>query len=127
MRPPANRRDAAPQGDDSADWLSAPEPPALGNAIRDKTLLDALPVGVLIYRLDRLLYANRAFLDRIGYASLQTLEEADGLDALFVERSNTAAARRERHAGHHRRHAGVDGSRAAAARPRRGSTAFHGT
>jgi PAS domain S-box-containing protein len=66
-------------------WLSAPEPPARGEMLRDKALLDLLPVGVLIYRLDRLLYANRAFLDRIGYPSLGALEAADGLDALFVE------------------------------------------
>ena len=44
-----------------------------------------MPVGVLIYRLDRLLYANRAFLERIGYDSLHALEEAGGLDALYVE------------------------------------------
>jgi PAS domain S-box-containing protein len=66
-------------------WLSPAEPPAQGEMQRDKTLFDLLPVGVLIYRLDRLLYANRAFLDRIGYASLHALEAADGLDALFVE------------------------------------------
>ena len=42
-------------------------------------------MGVLIYRLDRLLYANRAFLERIGYDSLHALEEAGGLDALYVE------------------------------------------
>jgi PAS domain S-box-containing protein len=80
---------AAPARDRSEperpEWLSPPEPPAHGEMLRDKSLLDLLPVGVLIYRLDRLLYANRAFLDRIGYASLQALEQADGLDALFVE------------------------------------------
>lgn len=67
------------------EWLATPEPPARGATLRDKALLDLLPVGVLIYRLDRLLYANRAFLDRIGYESLAALEAADGLDALFVE------------------------------------------
>ena len=41
--------------------------------------------GILIYRLDRLLYANPAFLARMGYASLHALEEAGGLDALYVE------------------------------------------
>jgi PAS domain S-box-containing protein len=75
----------AEQNSDQPEWLFAPEPPARGAALRDKALLDLLPVGVLIYRLDRLLYANRAFLERIGYPSLQALEEADGLDALFVE------------------------------------------
>jgi PAS domain S-box-containing protein len=67
------------------EWLAHPEPPARGEARRDKTLLDLLPVGVLIYRLDRLLYANPAFLARIGYPGLQVLEQAGGLDALFVE------------------------------------------
>ena len=44
-----------------------------------------MPVGILIYRLDRLLYANPAFLEQMGYASLHALEEAGGLDALYVE------------------------------------------
>ena len=70
---------------DRPDWLAPPEPPARGQARRDKALLDLLPAGVLIYRLDRLLYANPAFLKRIGYASLHALEEAGGLDALYVE------------------------------------------
>jgi PAS domain S-box-containing protein len=68
-----------------AGWLSSPEPPAQGESRRDKALLDLLPVGVLIYRLDRLLYANPAFLVRMGYPSLHVLEEAGGLDALYVE------------------------------------------
>jgi PAS domain S-box-containing protein len=67
------------------DWLAQPEPPAQGEPRRDKTLLDLLPVGVLIYRLDRLLYANPVFLGRMGYPSLHALEEAGGLDALYVE------------------------------------------
>jgi PAS domain S-box-containing protein len=66
-------------------WLAHPEPPARGESRRDKALLDLLPVGVLIYRLDRLLYANTAFLQRMGYHSLHALEEAGGLDALYVE------------------------------------------
>ena len=70
---------------DAPEWLAHPEPPARGESRRDKTLLDLLPVGVLIYRLDRLLYANRAFLERMDYASLHALEEAGGLDALYVE------------------------------------------
>ena len=41
--------------------------------------------AVLIYRLDRLLYANPTFLKRVGYESLHALEEAGGLDALYVE------------------------------------------
>jgi PAS domain S-box-containing protein len=67
------------------NWLTRPEPPARGETRRDKTLLDLLPVGILIYRLDRLLYANPAFLTRMGYNSLHALEQAGGLDALYVE------------------------------------------
>ena len=67
------------------EWLAPPEPPARGEAARDKALLDLLPVGILIYRLDRLLYANPAFLTQMGYPSLHALEDAGGLDALYVE------------------------------------------
>jgi PAS domain S-box-containing protein len=73
-------------------WLTRPEPPARGETRRDKALLDLLPVGVLIYRLDRLLYANPAFLTRMGYESLYALEQAGGLDALYVEPGVSSAS-----------------------------------
>ncbi|MDH6264063.1 PAS domain S-box protein [Bradyrhizobium sp. BR13661] len=69
----------------AAEWLTEPAPPAQGHSTRDRALLDLVPSGMLIYRLDRLLYANPAFLARIGYASLSALEDAGGLDALYVE------------------------------------------
>ena len=59
-------------------------------AADQRPILDRLPVGVLVYRLDKLIYANRAFLDWTGYDQLHALEEAGGLDALFVEPNNTA-------------------------------------
>lgn len=59
--------------------------PPRGNSAQDVQLLDRLPVGVLVYRLDRLIYANRAFLASTGYDNLHALSEAGGLDALFVE------------------------------------------
>ena len=70
---------------EQAGWLIEPEPAPRGQARRDRTLLDLLPIGVLIYRLDRLVYANGAFLERMGYANLHALEDAGGLDALYVE------------------------------------------
>ena len=76
----------------SPEWLAPPEPPARGELRRDRTLLDLLPTGVLIYRLDRLLYANPAFLQRIGYDCLHTLEQAGGLDALYVEAGVSSAS-----------------------------------
>jgi PAS domain S-box-containing protein len=82
--PPAES--AAPEAAvEPPTWLAEPEPPARGEARRDKALLDLLPTGVMIYRLDRLLYANRVFLERMGYDSLHALEQAGGVDALYVE------------------------------------------
>jgi PAS domain S-box-containing protein len=74
------------------NWLTRPEPPPRGEARRDRLLLDLLPVGVLIYRLDRLLYANPAFLERLGYPSLHALEQAGGIDALYVEPGVSSAS-----------------------------------
>lgn len=76
----------------AAEWLSEPAPPAQGHSTRDRALLDLVPTGMLIYRLDRLLYANPAFLARMGYASLAALEDAGGLDALYVEPGVSAAS-----------------------------------
>lgn len=74
------------------EWLAPSEPPARGEAKRDRTLLDLLPSGVLIYRLDRLLYANPAFLEQMGYPSLHALEQDGGLDALYVEPGVSSAS-----------------------------------
>jgi signal transduction histidine kinase/PAS domain-containing protein len=51
----------------------------------DPSLLDRIPIGVLIYRHDELIYANRHFLEWTGYDSLNALAEAGGLNSLFVE------------------------------------------
>jgi PAS domain S-box-containing protein len=91
VEPPA-APDASEPANNRPDWLSRPEPPPRGETSRDKTLLDLIPTGVLIYRLDRLLYANRAFLNRVGYNSLHALEEAGGLDALLVEPGVSSAS-----------------------------------
>jgi PAS domain S-box-containing protein len=60
-----------------------------GDAARDlqlgRPIFDRLPVGLLVYRLNTLLYANRAFLDWTGYGSLEALNEAGGLDSLFID------------------------------------------
>jgi PAS domain S-box-containing protein len=85
-------QEAPEQAGAAPEWLAPPEPPARGETRRDKALLDLLPVGVLIYRLDRLLYANAAFLQRMGYASLHALEQAGGLDALYVEPGVSSAS-----------------------------------
>ncbi|PZA13151.1 PAS domain-containing sensor histidine kinase [Rhodopseudomonas palustris] len=80
--------DAAPADAPEAernDQLAPMSTPTIGDGARDRLLLDLMPVGVLIYRLDRLLYANPAFLTRMGFPSVSALENAGGLDALYVD------------------------------------------
>jgi signal transduction histidine kinase len=68
---------------------AAVAPPAAGI---DPSLLDRLPVGILIYRHDALLHANRHFLETTGYDDLAALEAAGGLNSLFVEPGADALA-----------------------------------
>jgi PAS domain S-box-containing protein len=72
-------------GNERPDWLVPDVPLPQGDSQRDRILLDLVPTGILIYRLDRLLYANAPFLSQMGYADLAALEQAGGLDALYVE------------------------------------------
>ncbi|MDH6230306.1 PAS domain S-box-containing protein [Mesorhizobium soli] len=51
----------------------------------DTSILEKLPVPVLIHSGDVLHYANGEFLTLTGYASVEQLAEAGGLDALFAD------------------------------------------
>ncbi|MDW6025139.1 histidine kinase dimerization/phospho-acceptor domain-containing protein [Mesorhizobium sp. BAC0120] len=51
----------------------------------DTSILDKLPVPVLIHSGDVLHYANREFLDFTAYASVEELDAAGGLGELFGE------------------------------------------
>jgi PAS domain S-box-containing protein len=92
------KSDGAQASDDFGPESAAPAPPVNaappraarnGDAARDthegRPILDRLPVGILVYRLNSLIYANRAFLDWTGYPNLEALSEAGGLDSLFIE------------------------------------------
>lgn len=48
-------------------------------------LISALPFPMLVHAGDILHFANREFLDLTGYASLDEIRDAGGLDQLFVE------------------------------------------
>ncbi|MGH6761882.1 MAG: PAS domain S-box protein [Phyllobacterium sp.] len=52
--------------------------------------LAQLPLPLLVHRHEKILYANRAFLDFTGFDSLAALEEAGGLDSLMAERDDNA-------------------------------------
>jgi PAS domain S-box-containing protein len=96
LKKPGGKDVPAQMDDDFGAEPAAPvqpsEPPKAarnGNAARDtqegRPILDRLPVGILVYRLNNLIYANRAFLDWTGYPTLEALGEAGGLDSLFIE------------------------------------------
>ncbi|MDO9416054.1 MAG: PAS domain-containing sensor histidine kinase, partial [Pararhizobium sp.] len=72
-------------GESVAPWLSLAATPPSGQSVADRPLLDLMPAGILIYRLEHLLYANTALLARIGFANLPALQAAGGLEALEIE------------------------------------------
>ncbi|WP_029354276.1 ATP-binding protein [Bosea sp. 117] len=55
----------------------------------ERPILDRLPFGVVVYRDDRLLYANRALLDWTGHADVAALEAAGGMNNLFGPAGDT--------------------------------------
>ena len=55
-------------------------------------LLDRIPIGILVYRHDKLLYANRHFLEWSGYGNLAAIEAAGGVSRLFAETAADALA-----------------------------------
>ncbi len=81
--------ESAPHASEPGSSAEQPEMPLHAHATQDGQLFDHIPVGVLVYQLDRLIHANRAFLDRMGFASLDALTAAGGLDALYVEPGNS--------------------------------------
>jgi signal transduction histidine kinase len=62
-------------GDDARPVLASDDP----------ALLDRMPVGILVYRYEELLFANRLALAWTGYPDLAALRTAGGLEALFPD------------------------------------------
>ena len=62
--------------------VSEAAPPAPAPA-PDTSILDRLPVGVVIHRDDRTLYANRALLELLGHDDLAGFVAAGGASAVF--------------------------------------------
>lgn len=76
----------------AAPWLSQAAPPPVGQSLADRPLLDLMPAGILIYRLEQLLYANAAFLERLGFDGLPALQSSGGLEALEIEPQSSTAS-----------------------------------
>ena len=98
------RPDLTDASDDFGGEAYAPPPPEAPKPARTtnaeappdgRPMLDRLPIGILVYRLNNLIYANRAFLDWTGYATLDALAEAGGLDSLFIEQQDSGQGRRQ--------------------------------
>ena len=62
-----------------------PEPEGLQRVLAggERPVLDRLPLAMVAFRGDRLLYVNRALLDWTGHADLNAVEAAGGLATLF--------------------------------------------
>ncbi len=78
----------AQQPETSEPAKAAAAPPA---ADAERAVLDRMPVAVLAYRGERLIYANRAFFAWTGYADVGDLAAAGGLAALFCDPSLEAS------------------------------------
>jgi PAS domain-containing protein len=63
---------------------------AVPHTVAEDVLLDRIPIGILIYRHDTLLHANRYFLQLTGHGSLDGLASAGGLHALFSDPATEA-------------------------------------
>jgi PAS domain S-box-containing protein len=86
--PPAPTAPPAPVAERSIAEPSPPrrpEPEGLQRVLSEgeRPVLDRLPLGMVAFRGDRLLYANRALLEWTGHADLDALEAAGGLATLF--------------------------------------------
>jgi PAS domain S-box-containing protein len=77
----ADSAESLPAEAAEADAESAPA----AEPMIERVLLDRIPIGVLVYRHDKLLYANRHFLEWSGYENLAAIETAGGLSSLFAE------------------------------------------
>jgi PAS domain S-box-containing protein len=56
------------------------------------SLVDRLPIGVLVARGEDILFANRTLLDLLGYGVLDGLRQAGGMDRLFAGKGLASAA-----------------------------------
>jgi PAS domain S-box-containing protein len=68
----------------AAEPIAAAVMPASDERPESAILLDRIPVGILVYRDDVLLFANRHFLEWSGYGTREAIEAAGGPSALFA-------------------------------------------
>ena len=83
----ARAGEAAPPAESPAPSLDGEAAPRNAAAV-----LDRLPIGVVVARDARALYANRTLLDLVGYRDFAQFQAADGLASIFRGRAPEGAA-----------------------------------
>lgn len=63
---------------------TAPQFAQVAETAGERALLDKMPVGVVVHRNDRVLYANRTALEWIGLSNIDAMQEEGGLYRLFA-------------------------------------------
>ena len=58
--------------------------PQTSEAAGERALLDKMPLGVVVHRNERVLYANRTALEWIGLSNIDAMQEEGGLYRLFA-------------------------------------------
>jgi PAS domain S-box-containing protein len=73
-------------------YASGAELPSIAAVVgkSERAVLDRVPVAVLVYRGERLLYANSTLLDWTGYEDLDAIAAAGGAERLFAEPIGTS-------------------------------------
>ncbi len=93
MPPPPPPVAAAPAPPPPVAAAPAPPPPAPAPPPPfDLTLLDRLPVGIVVFRDGRVLFTNRALRDLLGFYSTAAFVEAGGVDVIFADGNRAWAA-----------------------------------
>ncbi len=67
----------------SSEEDETPQPPVSAAAANGDEVLDRLPIGILVHRGERILYANRFLLDLTGYDDADEIQTDGGLVHLF--------------------------------------------
>ena len=87
------QQNAAPRPEEAA--ATTPPPPASEGALINLTgetfILNRLPLGILVFRDQQVLFANRALTDLTGYESIESLRAA-GLTAIFPSEDADSSA-----------------------------------
>jgi len=90
------------QNEERSEAASEPADEATGKPALDSSspsveqslepaFLDRIPLGILVYRPEGLVHANRHFLDLSGYSDVAAIAAAGGLNRLFAEPAASAA------------------------------------